>query len=204
MKNIIEHESFINLYNKDQKLFIDLFKDINTLSKLSYRIKKLSKGFEKHDYPDEEKMKGDLFEIFTELFFRILGSDNRIGVYGYQPAPADGDYGVDGYGTGMDEKPLTVQSKFRSDTTKELVGTDLKQFAFQSIVEYDVDKDTSSNMVVFTNAKGLHWITESRVFSGRLKCLGYNEMKGIIDNNFPFWKNIDDIINNTIEERYII
>lgn len=198
----INHESFVNLYNKDKKVFEKLFKDTKTLSQLSNKIIKLSKSFNTYSYKDGDKIKGDLFEIFTECFFKILSADNRIGVYGYQPAPPIDDYGVDGVGIGMDGLPLTVQVKFRSDATSELTQEDIKQFAFQSIVTHSVDKDTKTNMIVFTNAKGLHWVTDTRVFSGRIKTIGYSEISQLIDNNSVFWKEISDIINNTISSRY--
>ncbi len=199
---IIQHESFVNLYNKDQSIFDNLLKDVNTLTKLSNRIVKLSKNFESYSYKDVDKVKGDLFEIFAECFFNILSADNRIGVYGYQPGPPIDDYGVDGFGLGMNELPLTVQVKFRSDTTTELTSDDIKQFAFQSIIEYNVDKDTRTNMIVFTNSKGLHWITESKVFSGRVRSIGYDIISQIIDNNSVFWREVSDLIKQTISEKY--
>lgn len=199
---IIQHESFVNLYNKDQSIFDNLFKDVNTLTKLSNRIVKLSKNFELYSYKDGDKVKGDLFEIFSECFFKILSADNRIGVYGYQPAPPIEDYGVDGFGLGMNELPLTIQVKFRSDTTTELTSDDIKQFAFQSIIEYNVDKDTRTNMIVFTNSKGLHWLTESKVFSGRVRAIGYDIISQIIDNNMVFWRELSDLIKQTIFEKY--
>ena len=198
----IQHESFVNLYCKNKKVFDILFKDTKTLSQLSSKIIKESKSFDKYAYKDADKFKGDTFEIFAECFFKLLSSDNRIGVYNYQPAPPIDDYGVDGTGIGMDNKPLTVQVKFRSDATTELKQDDIKQFALQSIVNFGVDKDTTQNMIVFTNARGLHWITEQRVFSGRVKALGYTEISNLVDNNIPFWNNLRDLIKNTIEEKY--
>lgn len=203
MKNI-QHESFVNIYNKNKSTFNLLFKDTKTLTKLTGKIKKLSKDFVKYSYKDADKLKGDVFEIFAECFFKLLSSDNHVGVYNYQPAPAIDDYGVDGTGIGMDEKPLTVQVKFRSDPTTELKQEDIKQFALQSIVSHNVDKDTRTNMIVFTNAKGLHWITEQRVFSGRVKAFGYDEISSIVDNNTSFWKEIIDMINETIKIKYEI
>jgi hypothetical protein len=200
---IIKHEAFVNLYNKDQNIFEELFKDVNTLTKLSNRIIKLSKNFESYSYKDDDKVKGDLFEIFAECFFKILSADNRIGVYNYQPGPPSEDYGVDGFGIGMNELPLTIQVKFRSDSTTELIEKDIKQFAFQSIVEYNVDKDTRTNMIVFTNSKGLHWITESKVFSGRVRSIGYDIISQLIDNNSVFWRELNDLIKQTISEKYI-
>jgi len=198
----IQHESFVNLYNKNTKVFEMLLKDTKTLSQLTAKIKKISKLFKEFSYKDADKLKGDIFEIFAESFFKILGPDNRIGVGDYQPAPPIDDYGVDGSGVGMDEKPLTIQVKFRSDATTELVQEDIKQFAYQSIVNFDVDKDTKTNMIVFTNAKGLHWITESRVFSGRVKTIGYSEISKLIDNNSIFWKEVSNLIDDTIKLKY--
>ena len=198
----IQHEAFVNLYNKSKKVFELIFKDTKTLSQLSRKIIKLSKTFDKFAYKDADKLKGDLFEIFSECFFKILSADNRIGVGNYQPAPPIDDYGVDGTGVGMDTKPLTIQVKFRSDATTELTQDDIKQFALQSIVNFGVDKDTKTNMIVFTNAKGLHWVTESRVFSGRLRAIGYKEISSLIDNNPIFWKEVESLITDTINEKY--
>ncbi len=199
---IINHESFVNLYNKDQSIFESILKDTKTLSQLSNKIIKVSKNFDALAYKDADKVKGDLFEIFSECFFKILSADNRIGVYNYQPAPPIDDYGVDGIAIGMDEKPLTIQVKFRSDATTELTQEHIKQFAFQSIVTYNVDKDTTTNMIVFTNAKGLHWVTESRVFSGRVRAIGYDQISQLVDNNTVFWRNVKDLIENTVTVKY--
>ena len=132
-----------------------------------------------------------------------MSADNRIGVYNYQPAPAIDDYGVDGTGIGMDDKPLTVQVKFRSDPTTELTQDDIKQFALQSIVNYGVDKDTKTNMIVFTNAKGLHWVTDSKVFSGRVRSIGQDVISQLIDNNLVFWKEVNDMVSETINRKYV-
>jgi hypothetical protein len=198
----INHEAFVNLYNKNKKVFELIFKDTKTLSQLSNKIIKTSKIYESLSYKDADKLKGDLFEIFAECFFKLLSSDNRIGVYNYQPAPPIDDYGVDGTGTGMDNKPATIQVKFRSDSTTELTQEDIKQFALQSIVNFNVDKDTTTNMIVFTNAKGLHWVTESKVFSSRVKSIGYSEISKLIDNNSVFWNEIQDMISETIKVKY--
>lgn len=198
----IQHTSFVNLFNKNPKVFELIFKDTKTLTQLTNKIIKVSKSFESYAYKDADKLKGDLFEIFAECFFKILAADNRIGIYNYQPAPPIDDYGVDGTGLGMDTKPATIQVKFRSDATTELTQEDIKQFALQSIVTHNVDKDTTNNMVVFTNAKGLHWVTESRVFSGRVKALGHSEISKLIDNNSVFWNEIQDMITHTVKVKY--
>jgi len=121
MKNYIEHSSFVELYNKDNNIFVRIFNETKLFSTLIKKIQKESISYEKYNYKDENKMMGDLFEIFSECFFKILGADNRIGVSGYTPEKSGQDYGVDAFGIGMDNKPLTVQVKFRSNNEKELI-----------------------------------------------------------------------------------
>lgn len=202
MTKTIQHTAFVNLYNKNSNIFQTLLKDTRTLSQLTSKIIKISKSYESLAYKDADKVKGDLFEIFAEGFFEIMGAHPGILIGGYQPAPPIDDYGVDGFGIGMDNKPATIQVKFRSNATTELIQEDIKQFPLQSIFNYNVDKDTRTNMIVFTNAKSMHWITESKVFSGRVRTLGNKEISGLIDNNFIFWNKILDMVQETIKEKY--
>ncbi len=198
----INHEAFVNIYNKDKSMLDIIFTDIKKFNQLTYRINKESKRFPLISYDNEDKLKGDLFEIFAECFFKLFSSDNRIGVYNYEPCSSVEDYGVDGFGKGMDNKSLTVQVKYRSDATIELTQDDVKQFALQSIVNYDVCKNTTNNMILFTSGKGLHWLTDQKVFVGRIKTIGYKEISSMVDNNNVFWNNVKDMINETIKFRY--
>lgn len=202
MINHIEHSAFVELYNKDSNIFARLFNDTKLLNTLINKIQKESKNWEKFNYKDENKMMGDLFEIFSECFFKILGADNRIGVCGYTPEKSSEDCGVDAFGTGMDNKPLTVQVKFRSNNETELVSDDIKQFAFQSVKKYKVDIDTRTNMVVFTSANGLNWFTDKNVFVESLRTIGFKEIRTLVDNNICFWNMVRDYVVETIKTKY--
>ena len=103
MENYITHEAFIRFYNKDQLIFDRLFDKTKLLNTLINKIQKESANYKKFGYTEEQgrdKMIGDLFEIFAEMFFKINGTDSRIGVYNYKCVDSDKDYGVDGYGIG--------------------------------------------------------------------------------------------------------
>ena len=204
MKNYIEHKEFVNLYNKDNKIFDRMFDKTCLFNSFINRMKKESQNFSKYSYTEEQgegKMNGDIFEIFGECFFKILGADNRIGVYGYKPEQ-DNDCGVDGSGVGIDDKPLTVQIKFRADNELELLEADLHQFAFQSVKRFKVDIDTNTNMVVFTSAKGLHWFTSDKVFMNSIRTISYQNIRSIVDNNNCFWNMVRDYIKETVSVRY--
>ena len=204
----IIHEQFVNLYNADNKIFNKLFDGTNTIQKLANKIDKNSKNYLSYGYIDkteksgEFKMKGDTFEIFIECFGKILGAVNNIGIYGYAPVPSTEDNGVDFHGKGLDGGPLTGQIKFRSNATDELLQADLKQFGFQSIVNYGVNKDTKINMVLITCAKGMHFKTEHDVFLDRIRTIGIDQLAHHVNGNFCFWKSVADMIENTVKLRY--
>lgn len=196
----INHIAFVNILLTDKNFFIELFKDVTTFREFLKRINAISeKSFETLGFNDRFQSVGDLFEIFAEIFFIVNEADNRIGVCNYKPVKKSEDNGVDGYGTGIDGKPATIQVKFRADETKELLERDIKQFGFSSIVEYSVDKDTKTNMIIFTSAKGLHWYTESKVFSNRMRIINYEMISKLIDNNFGFWNSVEKVLKESTE-----
>lgn len=198
---MIQHEAFVNLYNTDNKIFNKLFDGVLKVNTLFNRIDKISENYTNYGYNDSNKMKGDLFEIFGELYLNILGSYPSVGVYNFTPVDSVHDNGVDGYGLGIDGKPLTIQFKFRSNATDELIAEELKQFGFQSIVNFNVDKDTKTNMVLFTCGKGLHYHTDNEVFSNRIRTIGIKQLE-YEAKGFPFWKKLGDMIYETIKLRY--
>lgn len=102
----------------------------------------------------------------------------------------------------MDTKPATIQVKFRSDATTELLQEDLKQFGYQSLRKYRVDVDTTTNMILFTNTNGMHWATESKVLLDGVRSIGNKEISKLIDNNSVFWNEIQDMISETIKLKY--
>ncbi len=110
-------------------------------------------------------------KYFAEAFFIQFSSDNRIGVYDYKPVLAEDDNGVDGYGKNINGQPCTIQIKYRGNPTYTLKERDIKQFPYQSIINYDIDYKKSDNMIIFTNCEGLHWYTESKVFDNKIRVI---------------------------------
>jgi hypothetical protein len=199
---MIQHEAFVNLYNVDNKIFNKLLDGCLKVNTFLNRIDKLSEKYAEYGYTDDKKMKGDIFEIFGEIYLCLLGSYPTVGVCNYKPVDSVHDNGVDGYGLGVDGKPLTVQFKFRSNATDELIAEDLKQFGFQSIINYNVDKDTRTNMMLFTCGKGLHYHTDNEVFMNRIRTIGIKQMEYETNSNFPFWKGMSNMIFDTVKGRY--
>lgn len=204
MNNFIEHEAFVNLYNKDNEIFSRLFNEVTTFNDFNSNLKKESKNYKKFAYSEEEgkeKMLGDLFEIFAELYFKILSADTRIGVYNYKPIKSVEDFGVDGTCKNIDDSNMAVQVKYRSNPTKELTTEDLRNVAGKSYRKYKVPIE-GKNIIIFTNCKDVHYVTKKDVFDDGLLVFGNKSIKQRVDNNFPFWNLVRDYINETIKIKY--
>lgn len=174
-----------------------LLKDCKKLNTFCNRVAKLS--VKAHSYGatyDPNKYKGDAFEAFAEFFFKAHPIDNRVGIKDYKVVPSSQDLGVDGHGTGFNLKPATVQVKFRSDSQQELISKDLNQFTGSSFIHYGVAVEDTNNMVVFTNAEGLHYFTNGQMFANKVRCLGNKELRKFVDNNEIFW----ELFRETITE----
>ena len=206
----IKHEAFNKIIMKDYgKSFHDILKN-RTFKGFISEIESISKDSHDYGYSDSEiedevklgsyKFIGDLFEIFAEVFFIQYKSDNRIGVHDYHPVSSDDDNGVDGFGKNMTGLPTTIQVKYRGNPTYELKERDLKQFGYQSIVEYGIDYKQSGNMIVFTNCKGLHWYTDSNVFKNKVRVINGDMISRMIDNNEGFWQTFKDIVIDSVKE----
>lgn len=208
----LKHEVFTDLYNKNDQIYKSLFDNVHTLNGLIYNIKKVCKEYYRYGYEDIEsdgvihhgfkKMRGDIFEIFAECFFKINNNNNSIGVSNYTPVEGISDYGVDAYGVGIDNHPCTIQVKFRENVKALLIEKDIKQFPLQSIKKYGVDDNTSTNMIIFTCCAGVHHITQNEVYLGLLRTINKQFIETIVDGNQLFWENIQILINNTIREKY--
>jgi hypothetical protein len=162
---------------------------LDGVTKLSTFMNRLVKQSELHpDRFDPLKYRGDGFELFTEALIKLSSADNRIGIYEYQNAPADCP-GVDGFGKGSNGKPATVQCKFvsKSDTVLTATGN-LSNFVNQSLLFFGVDPKDSNNMLVVTTAAGLHYYTDGVMFGKKVRCLGHDELRQLVDNNVAFWE----------------
>ena len=200
MIDIINHEDFINIYQKDDKFLNECF-NATSLKELMKNIEKMTSfSYDKFKnvFESAEKMKGSIFEIFAECFFIVNKGDNRAGVYNYMPVKSMDDNGVDAYGIGLDGNPVTVQIKYRNNITTKLEERDIKQFGWQSIVKYKVKEDSKiKNLIIFTTANNLNWHTESKVFLNKIYVINYDTIAKMIDNNVCFWLSIKQILTNS-------
>lgn len=208
----IEHEKFELFYELN---IIDNLTLINNQSQLHDMILNLALSYwetVEHVIDNgytENKMKGDLFEIFGELFFKLTSTDNRVGISEYHPVSGQEDYGVDGTGIGMNGRPCTIQIKFKSNIMEDLTIKDLKNFQGLSYRKYGVDVNDDNNLIILTNCTGVHWKTETKVLESSIITYGnYGEehVRSIsaLTNNTAFWSGVRNFVDYVVEKKGLV
>jgi hypothetical protein len=148
---------------------------------------------------DPFKYLGDGFEFFVELFLYLHPTDNRVGVYNYEPTQ-ENDNGVDGIGVNIKGEKSVVQVKYRTNVLGFLTANEdhLSNMFSDGAVSHKVNPDMNDpknyRHFVFTTAEGLNFYTDQEMFKSKVKCFGYNDFRSMLDNNVIFWTSALEIV----------
>ena len=171
-------------------------------NKMSTFMRKLEQQAELDpDRYDRHKYVGDGFEFFVELFLKLNPTDNRVGVYNYEPTQ-ENDNGVDGIGVNIKGEKCVVQIKFRGNTQILLTATQdhLAHLISDGAIAHGVDPDRINDKnyrhFIFTTAEGLHYYTNDEFFKSRVKCFAFNDFRSMLDGNVVFWDKAMEIVMN--------
>jgi hypothetical protein len=148
---------------------------------------------------DSNKYKGDGFEFLVEILLKSHAYDNRLGITQYEPVQS-GDNGVDGVGINLSGEKCVVQVKYRSNQNSVLTANqdhlnnmisdgmfNHKVYADEKKLSLIAEKKLAPLHYVITTATGLHHYTDSENFKGYVHCIGYEQLRSLLDNNISFW-----------------
>lgn len=182
-----------------------LLLDCNKFSTFCTKLEKQSLLYP--DRYDPDKYKGDGFEMFVEALIKLSSIDNRIGISQYRVGDENNDKGIDGYGIGIDNMISTVQVKYRSNNTQVLTANNdhLSNFTDQSknlfikeaIKNPELLKliESKNRMLIITSAEGLHHFTDNEMFLNQVRCIGYKQLRELVDKNLSFWNAFRNLLN---------
>ena len=176
-----------------------LFKGVTKFATFISRLEKQS-NLDPDNY-DQFQYRGDGFELFVELFLMLHPNDSRVGVYDYHPVQ-ENDNGVDGIGMNINMEKCVVQIKYRSDALSELTATEdhLSNMITDGMMAHQVIADDKNHKnyrhFVFTSATGLHFYTDQEMFKSRVRCVGYQDFRSLLDFNYVFWNRAYEIVSN--------
>lgn len=133
---------------------------------------------------------GMAFEVFVEMLLKTHPCDDRIMISNYQPIAAhEPDVGVDGVGIGVNLRPAAVQCKFKSSLNGLLTANDdhLCNFVVAANHKYNVLVEDANNLLVVTTAENIHPKTKSEMLHDKVRCIGIDHLRLLVNNNLPFW-----------------
>lgn len=193
MKRKLEHTFITKAHSLSR-----LFKGVKKFSTFMKRLEE--EALIDPDRYDPFKYVGDGFEFFVELFLYLHPCDNRIGVYDYVPMQ-ENDNGVDGLGRNINGERSVVQVKYRSDNTRFLTATEdhLSNMFSDGMLAYGVTADMKHKdnyrHFIFTTASGLNFYTDQEMFKSKVRCIGYEDFRSMLDNNKVFWESALEVVN---------
>ena len=150
---------------------------------------------------DSNKYKGDGFEFLVEILLKSHAYDNRLGITNYEPVQSD-DNGVDGIGFNLSAEKCVVQVKYRSNIKTVLTANvdHLSNMISDGMIKHKVviaeDNTKIPRHYVITTATGLHHYTDNENFKGFVHCIGFEQLRAMLDNNLSFWNLCRDIVKD--------
>lgn len=176
------------------RYFIDVFSS-TSINQFVTRVNKLIDNIDCSRYEPrstkeecERKVKGDLFELFTVLFFNNFGSLEHLFIRRIKWASRN-QIGFDFEGENRDGDPCIIQSKFVSNAAAKF-ETDLTTF-FGSLPEGLKVKRNRPARVLFTTANipGGKIKTIERDSNRNFLVIDRNEIKRLTKEDLSFWKD---------------
>jgi hypothetical protein len=161
---------------------------------------------------DSNSYKGDAFEFLVEILLKSHAYDNRLGITGYEPVQSD-DNGVDGFGVNLTGQKCVVQVKYRSNKNNLLTANEdkLGNLISDGMLKHGVyltpetTEDVKSKKIaplhyVVTTANGLHHYTDNEFFKGVVHCIGYDQLRSMLDGNLSFWNLCREVAKKITEK----
>jgi len=172
-----------------------LFKDVRSLSKLEVNIENLAFPENETDLNGKDPFAdvlGDGWEAFTEIFMEVFGLNPHINFTNLAVCQK-GQRGVDFTGTDVKGRNSTIQSKYKGRAKAwniELAqgpAMQLERMLIASQNEFNVDVKHQKNIIVFTNAKGVHEWTLDNTLYNKVVSIGRPQIRSLVDHNPAFW-----------------
>ena len=167
-------EKTAELLEKYHACYINKLKDSGNSS--CEEIERNKKDYAKHI----NVFKGDIFEVFAEVFFGIPGFTSHIENY---KCITENDFGVDGFGKAKNSNPegfnVAVQVKYRKNLTEKITWEDLAKTAAIAFGAGFVDAGKPKNIWLFTSSEGANRQAQNAfkaVLNDNLRVIGRKEI----------------------------
>ena len=179
-------------FNKE---FLNVFSS-NSINQLCTRINSITNIIDCTDYElgkeveeCQRKVKGDLFELFTVLFFNAFGGDRSLFIHDIKWAYRD-QVGYDFNALNKDGDMCIIQSKFVANATLPFEKDGRLETFFGSLPEGIKIKKGLPSRILFTTAGkiGSYYLNEEVRSGKNFMIINRDIIKKFTHNNTGFWK----------------
>jgi hypothetical protein len=143
------------------------------------------------------KLRGDMLEVLSEIFFNAFQNDEAVGIKEYAPVAIDEDYGVDAVGINPNGIKVAVQCKYKN--FEPVTYTELAKTFTSGLLILKCDLMQSNSIYVFTTAVAFSSAVDKNLGSKVVK-IDRNVISRKIDNNRTFWQYAYDQIFETLDQ----
>ena len=143
------------------------------------------------------KLRGDMLEVLSEIFFNAFQNDEAVGIKNYAPVAIDEDYGVDATGTNPNGIKVAVQCKYKN--FEPVTYTELAKTFTSGLLILKCDLLQANSIYVFTTAVQFSSAVDKNLGSKVVK-IDRNVISRKIDNNRTFWQYAFDEIFATLDQ----
>jgi len=194
---IVVHKSNMN---KVPSNTIDRLESIGYWDQENYDWKIKPKSLEFFLYRDAiNKFKGDMLEVFAEMFFNIFGADEGVGIVEYTPGDIGSDFGVDATGVNVNGHNCVIQVKYRHNPLDVISYADIArtftsaalQLHLKDVIEHD------HTVYLFTTANGAS-VAFEKVMGRKCVLVTRDVISTKIDNNKAFWGKCYEMMYHTL------
>jgi hypothetical protein len=150
------------------------------------------------DPDDRDILRGDMLEVFAEMFFGAFPNDPAVGITGYTPVPLPEDYGVDGTGTNAAGTMCAVQVKYRGCPTDLVTYAEIARTFTSAVLQMGLPLYNAANSIfIFTSAFDVT-VACKTVMGDKIHVLNREIISGKVDNNVSFWDYAFNEIKDTL------
>jgi hypothetical protein len=143
------------------------------------------------------KLRGDMLEVLSEIFFNAFQNDEAVGIKDYVPVAIDEDYGVDATGINPNGIKVAVQCKYKN--FEPVTYTELAKTFTSGLLILKCDLMQANSIYVFTTAVAFSSAVDKNLGSKVVK-IDRNVISRKIDNNRTFWQFAYDEIFSTLDQ----
>jgi len=166
---------------------------INNVDDMSKRISKSNPEI------DVNKFKGDMLEIFAEIFFNTFQADEKVGIRNYTPILIDSDFGVDAKGINVNGHECVVQVKYRTNPSDLITYTDIAKTFTAGVLQHKIPLYENNHTVfLFTTSSGISGAF-NKILEKTAVIILRKDIGEKVDNNKIFWSEAYSSIYETLD-----